>query len=219
MPSAPAPAVRPLAAALLLAAAPAAAHAQAPTTPAAAPAPPPSAVLPALTVAQQIAAATLPLPEEFRASATVLGHAAPDAPLGAIRQGDGAFVCLAPVARAQRFHAACYHRTLEPFMARGRALRDAGTTGDRVDSVRFAEARAGRLAMPSGPATLYSLTGPADGYDPATNVAKGARPLVVVYIPGATEASTGLSTKPQQGTPWLMFPGTPKAHIMFTPRM
>jgi hypothetical protein len=149
----------------------------------------------------------------------VLGHAAPGGPLGTLRQGDGAFVCLAPVPRAERFHAACYHRSLEPFMARGRALRAAGTTGDRVDTVRFAEARAGRLALPTAPATLYSLTGPAAGYDAATNAAAGARPLVVVYIPGATEASTGLSTKPQQGTPWLMFPGTPKAHIMFTPRM
>jgi len=48
---------------------------------------------------------------------------------------------------------------------------------------------------------------------------KGARPLIVIYIPGATETSTGLSAKPAEGTPWIMFPGTPKAHIMFVPRM
>jgi hypothetical protein len=210
---------RPLAIALLLAAGPAAARAQTTATPASGTPAAAAAVLPALSAAEQIAAATLPLPAELRASATVLGHATPGAALGTLRQGAGSFVCLAPVPGAERFHAACYHRALEPFMARGRALRTAGTTGDRVDSVRFTEVRAGRLAMPTGPATLYSLTGPAAGYDAAANVARGARALVVVYIPGATEASTGLSTKPQENAPWLMFPGTPKAHIMFTPRM
>ena len=50
---------------------------------------------------------------------------------------------------------------LEPFMARGRALRASGVTGDRVDRVRFREARAGRLALPRQPAALYSLTGTA----------------------------------------------------------
>src|SRR4029453_1952041 len=112
----------------------------------------------------------------------------------------------------------CYHGSLEAFMARGRALRAAGTTGAKVDSVRFAEVKRGWIATPRQ-ATLSSLTGPAGSYDAATNSVKGGRPLVVVYIPGATEASTGLSAKPAEGTPWIMFPGTPKAHIMFVPRM
>lgn len=173
----------------------------------------------ALTDAQRIAAATLPLPVEFRPSATVLGAPSPGARVATLRAGSGAFVCLAPVPGAERFHVACYHRSLEPFMARGRALRLQGVAADRVDSVRFAEVRGRRLALPRGAATLYSLTGPPAAYDPAANTVAGARPLVVVYMPGATEASTGLSTKPQEGVPWLMFPGTPKAHLMFTPRM
>ena len=102
-------------------------------------------------------------------------------------------------------------------MARGRALRAQGVTGERVDSARFAEVKAGRLAMPTQPAALYSLTG--GSYDAAANAAPGARPLYVIYIPGATAESTGIPTQPAQGTPWLMFPGTPKAHIMFVPRM
>ena len=207
----------PFAASLSLGAAPLAAQSPASTTPATTGAAP--ARVPALTQAQRIAAATLPLPAEFRASAAVIGAPAPAVPVTTLRAGAGAFVCLAPVPGAERFHAACYHRSLEPFMARGRALRLEGVAADRVDSVRFAEVRARRLALPTGAATLYSLTGPPGAYDPAANAVAGARPLVVVYMPGATEASTGLSTKPQEGVPWLMFPGTPKAHIMFTPRM
>jgi hypothetical protein len=187
--------------------------AQAPAAPAAA------ARLGALTVEQQVAAAVLPLPAEFRAAARVLGHAPGTAGWSELRPGTGPFTCLAPEPGAERFHAACYHRSMEAFMARGRALRAGGTTGDRVDSVRFAEVRAKRLRMPTQPAALYSLTGPADGYDAETNVAARARPLFVIYTPFATEASTGLSTKPAEGTPWIMFPGTPKAHIMLVPRM
>jgi hypothetical protein len=172
-----------------------------------------------LTEAQQIAAAVLPLPAEFRADARVLGHRAGSKELVTLRDGNGAFTCLATDPAATRFHVACYHKSLEPFMARGRALRASGVEGDKVDSARFREIRNGTLAMPKQPAALYSLTGPAGSYDAATNTAPGARPLAVIYISGATTASSGLTATPQQGAPWLMFPGTPKAHIMLVPKM
>ena len=168
--------------------------------------------------AQQITAAVLPLPQEFRADARVLGYQAGRRGLVPLRAGKGAFTCLAADPAAKEFHVACYHQSLEPFMARGRALRASGVTGDRVDTVRFAEVRAKKLAMPSHPASLYQLFGPPGAFDPATGTAK-AQSLYIVYLPGATAATTGLSTRPAEGTPWLMFPGTPKAHIMFQPRM
>ncbi|MEP7227366.1 MAG: hypothetical protein ABI785_08400 [Gemmatimonadales bacterium] len=175
----------------------------------------PTAIPPA---EQQIAAAVLAAPEAMRAGATVLGYT-PDGHLKRLRQGRGELVCLAGDPKAEKFHVACYHRSLEPFMARGRALRARGVTGDRVDSVRFAETRAGKLRLPRHPAMLYSLTGPPDSFDPATGTAPKAQPLFVVYIPYATAASTGLSAAPVEGGPWIMHPGTPKAHIMFQPRM
>lgn len=171
----------------------------------------------ALTEAQQVASAVLPLPAEFRGGARVLGYRAGTSALTTLREGPGPFVCLASAPGREQFHVACYHRSLEPFMARGRALRAAGVTGDRVDSVRFAEVRAGTLEMPAQPAALYSLTG--GSYDAAANRIDGARSLFVIYIAGATAESTGLSARPAQGTPWIMSPGTPKAHIMFVPRM
>jgi hypothetical protein len=169
--------------------------------------------------AQQIAAAVLALPQEFRADARVLGYATGSRELTTLRQGKGPFTCLASEPGAQQFLVACYHPSLEPFMARGRALRASGVRGDGVDSVRFAEARSGKLAMPTGAAALYSLFGAPDAYDAATNTVRDARSLYVIHMPGATAASTGVSTRPATGTPWLMFAGTPKAHIMFQPRM
>ena len=202
-----------VAALLALASTPLAAQANG-SAPAAAPASAPVV----LTAEQQIASAVLPAPKEFRDSATVLGYA-PDGRFVTLRAGHGPFVCLASDPKRNDFHVACYHRSLEPFMARGRALRAQGITGPKVDTVRFAEARNGRLKLPTRPALLYTLTAPAGSYDAATGTLNGARPLFVVYMPYATAASTGLSAVPAEGTPWIMFPGTPKAHIMFVPRM
>lgn len=165
----------------------------------------------------QITQAVLPLPADMRASASVLGYSA-EGKLISLRNASGAMTCLASNPRGQRFHVACYHKSLEPFMARGRELRTQGVTGDHVDSVRFREAKEGKLKLPDAPALLYSLTGEKDAYDPATKTAKG-RSLFVVYIPYATTESTGLSAVPARGTPWVMNPGTPKAHIMFVPTM
>jgi hypothetical protein len=167
---------------------------------------------------QQIAAALLAAPEDMRANATVLGYA-PDGHFTTLRKRSGALICLASNPKSERFHVACYQRSLEPFMARGRALRAHGVTGDRVDSVRFAEVRSGKLRVPRHPAVLYSLTGPADSFDSTTGTAPKARPLFVVYVPFATGKSLGLSATPVEGAPWIMHPGTPKAHIMFEPRM
>jgi hypothetical protein len=164
----------------------------------------------------QIAAAVLPLPADLRTGATVMGYA-PDGRFVTLREGTGAMTCLASNPRMERFHVACYHKSLEPFMARGRELRAQGVAGDQVDTVRFREARSGKLELPKAPALLYSLTG--GSFDPATGTATGARPLFVVYMPFATVESTGLSAAPARGSPWIMFPGTPKAHIMFTPSM
>jgi hypothetical protein len=180
---------------------------------------PPAAAVRPLSEAAQIASAVQPLPAEFRADARVLGYREGRAGLVTLRAGSGAFVCLASDPAATRFHVACYHRSLEPFMARGRALRTGGLKGEQVDSARFAEIRAGRLEMPKQPAALYSLSGPAGSFDPATGAVTGAKPLFVVYVPGATPESTGLPATPAQGAPWIMSAGTPRAHIMFVPTM
>lgn len=170
-------------------------------------------------VAQQVAAAVLALPREYRADARVLGYQDTNGQLVSIRDGKGPFTCLSSDPANAAFHVACYHESLEPFMARGRALRASGVKGDQVDTTRFAEVRAGKLAMPKQAAAMYQLFGPAGSFDAASGTAPKAKPLIVVYMPGATAASTGLSAKPSEGTPWIMYPGTPKAHLMLEPRM
>lgn len=166
---------------------------------------------------QQIAAAVLPLPKELRAGATVLGYVTRDK-LEILRAGTNGMICLALFVVRDDFHVACYHEGMEPFMARGRELREQGVKGGQVDSVRFAEVKTGKLKMPKA-AALYSLTGKKESWDPATGKVTGASPLGVVYMPGATAATTGLSLVPVASGPWMMYPGTPKAHVMITGSM
>jgi len=179
-------------------------------------------VSPALLVAQsqilpsakQIQAATAAAPAELRDGAGVWGYDA-GKKLVKLREGTNDMICLASNPDGEKFHVACYHKTLEPFMARGRELRAQGVKGDQVDTVRFKEIKSGKLAMPQTPSALYTLTGEPTSFDPATGKVTGAKWLYVVYIPGATEKSTGITEKPAPGVPWIMYPGTPKAHIMF----
>jgi hypothetical protein len=167
-----------------------------------------------LPPAKQIQAAIAAAPAEMREGAGVWGYNE-SKKLVKLREEKNDMICLASNPAGKQFHVACYHKLLEPFMARGRELRAQGVKDDQVDTVRFKEIQSGKLAMPRTPSALYTLTGPPTSFDVATGAVTGAKWLYVVYIPGATERSTGITEKPAPGVPWIMYPGTPKAHIMF----
>lgn len=169
-------------------------------------------------IAEQIAAAVLPLPEDMRAGAGVLGYKTAGK-IELLRPSKNGMTCLGNDPAGGNFHVACYANSMEPFMARGRELRASGVGGTEVDSVRFREVKSGKIKMPTAPAALYQLNGPKGDFNPATGLAPNAKPMYVVYIPFATAASTGLSTKGGGGRPWIMYPGTPKAHIMIVGTM
>jgi len=164
---------------------------------------------------EQIASAILAAPEERRASAAVLGYDA-QGKLVTLRQGSNELICLASKPGSARFSAACYHKDLEPYMARGRELEAQGIKGnDRNEKYRWKEVKEGTLKMPKEPQMLYVLSG--TGYDAASGKVTNASLRWVIYCPFATAESTGLSTKSKRGEPWLMDAGTPGAHIMISP--
>jgi hypothetical protein len=167
------------------------------------------------TVAWQVAVAVLPLPDSMRAGAEVLGYRAPGGPLVPLRAGTNDMICLTDSPDIEGYAANCYHKSLAAFMLRGRVLRAAGITKrPAVDSARLAEITAGTLKMPKGPATLYSLYADSVNFDPAAGRPTGARTLISVYVPYATEASSGIPTQPATDRPWLMYAGKPWAHLM-----
>ena len=162
----------------------------------------------------QISGAVSAAPEDRRDGATVMGYSN-GGDLKVLREGSNELICLADKPGDDRFHATCYHESLEAYMARGRELRAEGKEGPETLELRHQEADAGKLEMPSTPATIYNLGGPAEIFDPATGEVSGGNWVWAVYVPYATEESTGLPTSPQApGAPWIMRPGTASSHIM-----
>jgi hypothetical protein len=163
---------------------------------------------------EQIAAAILAAPEKRRAEAAVLGYNA-EGKLVTLRQGSNDMICLADDPKVEAFSVACYHKDLEPFMARGRELQEQGVTGNKRHEMRGKEVEDGKIPMPREGRALYVLIG--KGFDAATGQVADSYLRWVIYAPFATPETTGLSTDPVPGGPWLMNAGTAGAHIMISP--
>ena len=159
----------------------------------------------------QIAAAVLAAPADLRDGAAVLGYDAQGAHKW-LREGRNEMICLAPNPAKTTFEVDCYHKDLEPFMARGRELTAQNVTGAKRQETRYQEIEQGKLPMPREPRTLYVLTG--KSYDATTGKVENSYLRWVIYVPYATPESTGLSTKASENAPWLMYSGTAGAHIM-----
>ena len=170
-----------------------------------------------LSKEQQMASAILAAPEETRAEAKVYGYD-DEGNFVTLREGTNTMICIADNPNKDGFQAVAYHNELEPFMARGRALKAEGKAFGDVRSIREQEAKDGKLQMPKNPSTLHVLQGEKGGFDPESGTHVNTHYRYVVYTPFATQETTGLSLKSNApGHPWLMFPGTAGAHIMISP--
>jgi len=164
-----------------------------------------------------IATALMAAPEESRSNCKVLGYNMAGE-FVTLKEGDNEFIVLADNPNKPGFNAACYHKDLEPFMARGRALKNEGKTAEEIFDIREEEAKSGKLNMGKQGSTLHIYYGEDELYDPETSKVAGAKYRYVVYLPFATAQSTGLPEKPISANhPWIMNPGTHRAHIMITP--
>ncbi|NNC69956.1 MAG: hypothetical protein HKN90_03940 [Flavobacteriaceae bacterium] len=170
-----------------------------------------------LTAEQQIASAILAAPQEVRAAAKVYGYDA-NANFMTLREGSNDMICIADDPAREGFEVVAYHKDLEPYMARGRELKAQGKAFAERRDMREDEVRKGMLQMPKNPSTLHILFGKNGWFDVEKSEVKNASYRYVVYIPYATQESTGLSLEANApGHPWLMFPGKANAHIMITP--
>lgn len=164
-----------------------------------------------------IATALMAAPEKSRANATVIGYNMAGE-FVTLKEGNNEFICLADDPNKDGFSAACYHKNLEPFMARGRELKAEGKSFKEIFDIREAEAKSGKLDMGGAGSTLHIYYGAGIQYNPETAEVKGAQYRYVVYMPFATAESTGLPEAPiAPNHPWIMNPGTHRAHIMISP--
>lgn len=164
-----------------------------------------------------IATALMAAPKESRMESKVIGYNMAGE-FVTLKEGSNEFICLADDPNKDGFSAACYHKDLEPFMARGRELKAQGKNAGEIFDIREEEAKSGKLSMGKAGSTLHIYFGPNAVYNPETSEVAGAKYRYVIYMPWATSESTGLPEAPiAVNHPWIMNPGTHRAHIMVSP--
>jgi hypothetical protein len=158
----------------------------------------------AQSIAEQIADAVLPLPEDLRPGATVVSFDKTTGARTVLREGTNQVECQPPDMEAMQ--TICYSKALAPMMARIAELTAEG------DENPFGSVQADETIpeVPFG-AMVYNLR-----HDD-----RRIKLMWVMLVPGATSESIGVSTVTERndglegkGRPWLMAAGTPGAHIM-----
>jgi hypothetical protein len=175
---------------------------------------PPPTLAQAPTAEAQVAAATLPLPDEMRAGATVIGWNESGERTD-LREGTNGMICIADEPGDERFRVVCYPEALHSLLSRSRELREEDLEEAERDRRLEEEVEAGKVVLPEQPAVLHVIDGQAGSYDPATGQASGeASQLRIIFTPYQTAEAMGLPTERQDGMPWVMNSGELFSHIM-----
>lgn len=170
-----------------------------------------------LPVDIQIRTAVLPAPDAEKDNAMVYGYNN-QGEMIILREGSNNLICLADDPKKEGISVSCYSKKLEAFMKRGRELTKEGKNFKEKREIRGMEVAQGILEMPKEPSMTYIYYGSEEAYDTGTGELGDGRFRYVIYTPFATTESTGLPDKPHaKGMPWLMDPGTFRAHIMVGP--
>jgi hypothetical protein len=158
--------------------------------------------------ADEIAQATLPLPEDLRAGATVFKYSPKTGERVVLRKGTN-FVECSP--RGADGFTWCYNTVTAPRRDLSAQLRAQGKSDKEIQAAIAAATSAGTIKPAPFGTMSYRLYGKKDRI----------QLLWVLSVPGATPESIGVSDGSQReqaiagdGRPWLMLPGTPGAHIM-----
>jgi hypothetical protein len=168
---------------------------------------------------QQIAAATLPLAEAFRAEASVRSISA-DLKVITLRKGTGSMVCSIIEPESKTYLAYCENGVYAAYFYRQSQLQaELAKNGKPADAAEVKaalqkEMESGRITRPTRPAIGFMLRSKA--FDWKTNTPSAdAEHWETIQVPDATGASLALpNNRVKMGEPWVMAEGTPGAHIM-----
>jgi hypothetical protein len=158
--------------------------------------------------ADPIAQATLPLPEDLRAGATVITYDKATGARKVLREGTNFVEC---TPKGDDGFTWCYNKVTAPRRDMQAKLRAEKKSDKEIQEATAAATAAGTLKPTPFGTVSYRLYGKKDRI----------QLLWVMSVPNATPESIGVSEGSQrdealkgQGVPWLMLPGTPGAHIM-----
>jgi hypothetical protein len=158
--------------------------------------------------ADPIAQATLPLPEDLRASATVYSYDKATGARNVLRQGTSFVECMP---KGDDGFTWCYNKVTAPRRDLQAKLRAEKKTDKEVQDAVAAATAAGTIKPTPFGTFSYRLYGKKDRI----------QLLWVMSVPNATPESIGVSEGSQRddaikgdGRPWLMLAGQPGAHVM-----
>ena len=158
--------------------------------------------------ADEMTQATLPLPEDLRAGATVYKYDVKTGERIVLRKGTNSVEC---TPRGADGFTWCYNAVTGPRRDLSAKLRAAGKSDKEIQDALVDATKAGTLEPTPFGTMSYRLYGKKDRI----------QLLWVLSVPGATAESIGVSDGSQRdeaiggdGRPWLMLAGTPGAHIM-----
>lgn len=157
--------------------------------------------------ADPVAQATLPLPLDMRAGATVYTYDA-NGDRKVLRPGTNQIECMPRGADGFTW---CYNKAGGPRRDLAAKLRAQKKTDKEIEAAVADAVKAGTVKATEFGTMSYRLYGKPDRI----------QLLWVLSVPNATPESVGVTTASARedalelrGTPWLMLPGTPGAHIM-----
>ena len=155
---------------------------------------------------QQIRESLRALPESLRDGAEVVGYNE-SGERATLKKGSNGMTCWADDPRPNPntdapYYVVCFPESLKPLFHRIRELKE-GKVADR-GKILNAEIKSGKIPMPDL-AVRYTLRGEAF---------VEALPLTVIHVPNRKAEGTGFSTEIDHFRPWLMWEGSPLAHIM-----
>ena len=158
--------------------------------------------------ADPVAQATLPLPEDLRAGATVLTYDKATGARTVLRHGTNFVEC---TPKADDGFTWCYNKVTAPRRDLQAKLKAEKKTDKEIQEAIAAATAAGTIKPTPFGTFSYRLYGKKDRI----------QLLWVVSVPNATPESIGVSDASRRddalggdGRPWLMLPGTPGAHVM-----
>lgn len=156
----------------------------------------------------EITQATLPLPEDLRAGATVYKYDPKTGDRIVLRKGTNTVEC---TPRGADGFTWCYNAVTAPRRDMSARLRAQGKSQKEIQEALDLAVKDGTLKPAPFGTMSYRLYGKKDRI----------QLLWVLSVPGATPESIGVSTGSQRdaalggdGRPWLMLAGTPGAHVM-----
>lgn len=160
-------------------------------------------------IEEPLTQAVLPLPEDLRATATVVTYDPDTGARRVLRQGSSSIECWPR--NPETGYTRCYHKSQGPERDLRAKLKAEGRSEDEIDAAVAAARKAGTFPPTPFGSLAYRL------YEEGDRL----KLLWMVRVPNATSQELGMPTASQRdsslagrGTPWMMLEGTPGAHLM-----